>query len=117
MEQINIVLYQTTDGKCPVKDFLDSLNVKMRAKVLRSIVLLQNNAIFLREPFSKSLGDGIFELRIQLANNITRILYFFVVNKKVVLTNGFVKKTQKTPINEIDLAKKYRNDYLKRKDD
>ena len=43
--------------------------------------------------------------------------YSFVVNKKVVLTKGFVKKTQKIPINEIDLAKKYRSDYLKRKDD
>ena len=117
MEKIEVVLYQTDKGKCPMKEFMDSLTIKMRAKVLRSIGLLQNNSFLLREPFSKALGDGIFELRIKLANNITRVLYFFVIDRKVVLTNGFVKKTQKTPQKEIELAKKYRYDYLKRKDD
>ncbi|MBQ5564448.1 MAG: type II toxin-antitoxin system RelE/ParE family toxin, partial [Clostridia bacterium] len=42
------------------------------------------------------------------------VLYFFVIGKKVILTNGFIKKTQKTPKREIDLAKKYRADYLER---
>lgn len=46
--------------------------------------------------------------------DITRILYFFIVGKKVVLTNGFVKKTQKTPKTEKDLAKKYKTDYERR---
>jgi len=52
-------------------------------------------------------------LRAQVGNNISRILYFFVIGKKVVLTNGFIKKTQKTPQKEIELAKKYRKDFLK----
>jgi phage-related protein len=55
--------------------------------------------------------DGIFELRTIQGNNITRILYFFVVGKQIVLTNGFIKKTQKTPKKEIELALKYRDDY------
>lgn len=71
--------------------------------------LLKGNE--LREPYSKSLSDGIFEIRAIQGNNIARVLYFFVVGKKIILTNGFVKKTQKTPDGEIELAKKYRADY------
>lgn len=70
----------------------------------------------LREPYSKPLGDGIFEIRTKQSNNITRVLYFFYVGKHMILTNGFIKKTQKTPSDEITLAKKYRADYLERKE-
>ena len=70
----------------------------------------------MREPYSKFLSDGIYELRAVQGNNITRVLYFFVVGQKIILTNGFVKKTQKTPESEIDLAKKYRKDYESRKE-
>ena len=65
----------------------------------------------LREPYSKAMGDGLFELRVKFASDITRIFYFFVVNNKIVLTNGFVKKTMRTPKAELDLARKYKADY------
>lgn len=55
--------------------------------------------------------DGIFELRTKQGSNITRVLYFFFIGKKVILTNGFVKKSQKTPKAEKELAKKYKADY------
>jgi len=45
-----------------------------------------------------------------------RVLYFFVIGKKAVLTNGFIKKTQETPPGEIDRAKIYRNEYLNREE-
>jgi phage-related protein len=57
-----------------------------------------------------------FELRAKQSSNITRILYFFVVGHQIILTNGFVKKTQKTPPEEIALAQKYRADYFYRKE-
>lgn len=66
----------------------------------------------LREPYSKFLNDGIFEIRVKQGNNITRILYFFYVNNKIILTNGFIKETQKTPKIEIETAKNYRKEYL-----
>ena len=50
----------------------------------------------------------------KLEVNISRVMYFFYVGKKIVMTNGFVKKTQKTPKSEINLAKKYRDDYIER---
>lgn len=64
--------------------------------------------------YSRFVSDGIFELRAQTKTDITRILYFFDINRQIVLTNGFVKKTQKTPTSELETAKRYRDDYLSR---
>ena len=69
-----IILYDTEDGKCPVREFLDSLEPKLLAKTLRTTD-------------------------------------FFVIGKKAILTNGFVKKSQKTPKSEKELAQKYKADY------
>jgi phage-related protein len=109
-----IIFYNSEDGKCPVQDFLDSLNPKLLAKTLRTIDLLEHNGLQLREPYSKMLEDGIFELRTKQSSDITRVLYFFFVGGKIVLTNGFVKKSQKTPKAEKELAKKYKADYERR---
>lgn len=62
------------------------------------------------------MEDGIFELRCKLGSNITRALYFFYVGKRIVVTNGFVKKTQKTPPGEIKLAKDRRKDWIERQE-
>lgn len=70
--------------------------------------------IFLRLPLSESLDDGIFELRAKVWTNISRVMYFFVVGDRAVLTHGFIKKTQKTPPQEIERAKKIRDDYIER---
>lgn len=109
-----IIFYDTFDGRCPVQEFLDSLEPKLLAKTLRTIDLLEKNGPFLREPFSKALNDGIFELRTKQGSDITRILYFFIVGHRIILTNGFVKKTQKTPLSELELARKYKTDYERR---
>ena len=114
MPAIKVILYKLQNGTMPVQDFLQSLDAKMRAKMARAIDRLKLNGNELREPYSKPLGDGIFELRAQVATNISRVLYFFVVDNKAVLTHGFVKKTQQTPKAEIDRAKRYREEYLRR---
>lgn len=111
---MEIEFYDTADGKCPVEDFLQSLEPKMQVKMLRTIDLLEANGTELRMPYSRSLRNGIFELRAKQGSNITRILYFFFIGNKAVLTNGFTKKTQETPLSEITLAVKYRKDYERR---
>ena len=98
-----------------LKIILLSLDKKMRAKMTDMISILQDNGYELRMPYSKHLSNGIFELRAKFGSNISRVLYFFYVDQHIVLTNGFVKKTRKTPIKEIEQAKKYRADYLLRK--
>ena len=88
----------------------------MRAKMADTISILQDNGYELRKPYSKHLSEGIFELRAKVGSDITRVLYFFYVERHIILTNGFIKKTQKTPPKEIERAKKYRADYLRRKE-
>lgn len=109
-----IIFYDTEDGKCPVKEYLDSLEPKLLAKTFRTIDLLENNGIMLRAPYSEYLGDGLFELRTKQSSDITRIIYFFFVGNKAILTNGFTKKTRKTPKMELELAHRYKKDYEKR---
>ena len=116
MRGYDVDFFIRENGDCPVKEFLLSLDKKMRAKLLVELDLLEENGPQLREPYSKHLEDGIFELRAKQGSDITRVLYFFFVGKKIVLTNGFTKKTQKTPRAEIATAKKYRAEYIERKE-
>ncbi|MBR0095678.1 MAG: type II toxin-antitoxin system RelE/ParE family toxin [Synergistaceae bacterium] len=114
MPDFEVIYYNKKNGDSPAKDFLDSLDEKMAAKMLRAINRLEEAGASLREPYSKPLGDGIFELRTQFSTDIARVLYFFIINNRAVLTHGFIKKTQKTPPQEIEKAKRYRKDYLQR---
>lgn len=112
----DIIYYEKFNKEKPVEEFLLSLDIKMRVKVLRNIQHLKFNGYKLREPLSSPLRGGIFELRTQTGGNITRILYFFYDGNKIVLTHGFVKKTRKTPPSEIDRALRYKKEYLERKE-
>lgn len=109
---MKVVFYKNKKGEEPARDFLDSLDKKMRAKMTRTIQLLETNGNKLREPYAKSLRDGIFELRAKEGSDITRVLYFYVIGDKAVLTHGFIKKTDKTPPSEIERAIQYRDDFL-----
>ena len=68
----NVVFYETEKGKKPVEEFLNSLDIKMRAKMVSMMKLLEEKGNLLREPYSKPIDDGIFELRAVQENNITR---------------------------------------------
>ena len=114
MLRFEVEYFEKEDGTYPAEEFILSQDVKMRAKLFRLLELLEEKGNTLREPYSKSLDDGIFEIRAKQGSNITRVLYFFYIGNKIILTNGFIKKSQKTPPSEIDLAKKYRAEYEKR---
>ena len=111
-DNFEIIFFEINKGECPVQDFLDSLDDKMAAKVYGLMDVLAEYGNELREPYSKHLDDGIFELRAKVGSDITRTLYFFYVGKRIIMTNGFVKKTQKTPTSVIAIAKKYRKMFL-----
>ncbi|MCL2062238.1 MAG: type II toxin-antitoxin system RelE/ParE family toxin [Firmicutes bacterium] len=109
-----VEFYKKENGEVPVKEFLDTISDDLRRKTLREISLLQEFGNKLREPYSKHLENGIFELRIKFASNISRVLYFFCIDNVIILTNGFIKKTQKTPPQEIEKAVNYKKDYERR---
>lgn len=114
MPNYSLDFYELPDGSRPAEEFLFSLDEKMLAKSLRDLDMLEHNGPALREPQSKQLEANLFELRTKVGSNISRVLYFFVVGKKIILTNGFMKKQQKTPAAEIQRARRYRDDYLRR---
>ncbi len=114
MADFEVIFYEKENGDCPVEEFINSLDVKMRAKMIGLLELLEEKGNQLREPYSKPIDDGIFEIRCKVGNNITRVLYFFYYEGKIILTNGFIKKTQKTPPEEIKLAKERRADFKER---
>ena len=106
--------YEKEDGTFPVEQFIISLENKMQAKVFMLLNLLEEFGNQLSEPHSKYLEEGIYELRIKQSSSTTRVLYFFFTGKRIILTNGFVKKTQKTPRNEIELAKRRKQLFYER---
>ena len=114
MDKFTVEFYEKENGDIPAEEFLDGLNIRMKTKLVGLIKILQEKGNLLREPYSKPLGDGIFELRCKVGNDISRVLYFFYYNGKIIMTNGFVKKTRKTTRAVIDRAKAYRDDYLER---
>ena len=114
MTKFEVIFYEKENGDCPVEDFLLSLDMKMKAKMVGLLELLEEYGNQLREPYSKHLDDCIFEIRCKVGSNITRVLYFFYYEGKIILTNGFVKKTQKTPPEQIKTAKEFRADYKER---
>lgn len=116
MPRFEVDFYEKENGEQPAKEFMLSLDKKLRAKLADTIMILQDNGYELREPYSKHISEGIFELRAKQDSDITRVMYFFYVDRHIILTNGFIKKTQKTPQSEIEKAKRYRSDYLKRKE-
>lgn len=99
-------------------EFMERLNAKEREKVDYGLVLLKTQDR-LPSKFVKHIRNGLYELRTEYDGNIYRVFFVFDEDKIVVLFNGFQKKTQKTPLSEINKALKIKEDYYeyKRKHD
>ena len=111
-----VTFYKTGDGKCPIQDFLDSLPGKVAQKVTWVLKLIEDMDVVPATYFKKLTGtEDIWECRIVFGSNAYRIFCFFAGNSVVVLTHGFVKKSQKTPKAEIEKAQYYRRDFLERR--
>jgi len=110
--------YKKENGQIPVLDFLLTLNPKLRAKTFSEIELLEKHGYMLREPYTKSIKGntykGLYELRVKFSTDITRIFYFAFRNNKFILLNGFSKKSDKTPVSELERAMRYKKDYERR---
>ena len=112
----DVKFYKTTDGYCPVLDFIDSLSGKAARKVTWTLSLLEELESLPSTYFKKLVNtDGIWEVRVSSGSDIYRIFCFFAGNSVVILTHGLVKKTQKTPPGEIERAEAYKREYLSRR--
>lgn len=111
-----IEFYRLPNGQSPIETFLDSLTGKQAQKVLWVLQLVEEMETTPRQYFKKLVdSEGTWEVRIQFGNDIFRLLGFFDGGTLLILTNGFAKKTQKTPAQEIALAIRRKNDYLARR--
>ncbi len=111
-----IIFYRTIKNRCPVEDFLNTLTDKQATKVTWVLRLIRDLDPVPSRYFKKLVNtDDIWEVRVQIGGDIFRFLGFNDGKKFIVLTNGFHKKTQKTPPQEIALAEERKKDYLKRR--
>lgn len=100
--------YQDDSKRKPVEEFLLSLgkkNLKLQAKVFEGIKKLRNS-IYHGEPLSKHIESGLWELRVKSGNDILRVFYTFRKGRLIILLHIFIKKKQKTPIGELEIARK-----------
>jgi phage-related protein len=88
-----------------VRDEIEALPPDMRARFRRIVELIQNHGLErVREPFVKHLDGPLWEMRIKGKDGISRAIYVTARGQRVVVVRVFIKKTQKTPQREIDLA-------------
>ncbi len=95
-------------------EFLDGLTPKEREKVDYGLVLLKTQDR-LPSKFVKHIRDGLYELRTEYNSNIYRVFFIFDEDSIVVLFNGFQKKTQRIPANEISKALRIKDEYYEYK--
>ena len=110
-----VEFYETENGKCPVRDFLDELKTSDPndfAAVLAGLAKLRNRQ-YHREPLSKSLGGGLFELR-HVGKLNSRVLWFFMKNRRMVLLHGIRNKGQAIPSRDLATARERMHDWRKR---
>jgi phage-related protein len=111
-----IEYYQTAAGSVPVAEFVDSLSPQVKAKFVRSLELLEQYGLLLREPWVKSIPavTKLRELRFTSFGEVYRFFFFPVSGRKLVLLHGFKKKTQETPRRELQTAEARMKDYVQR---
>jgi phage-related protein len=110
--EYKVRFYQDKNDKIPIIIYLEKINKKERAKILKYVEFLKDNQGYLDEPYSKHIKGKIRELRIDFSKNRHRIFYFTFIKKTIILLHIFIKKTQKTPVKEIKKAEKNLNNVI-----
>jgi phage-related protein len=103
--EFTIEFYETTDGTAPVREFLDDLKASDPndfAAVLAGLAKLRNRQ-YHREPLCKALGGGLFELR-HVGKLNTRILWFYMPRRRIILVHGIRNKGQAIPKHSLQTA-------------
>ena len=113
MAQVTCFYYFTDANRSPVKEFIDSLDFRTQRKFFFSKGLLEEFGYKLIFPHARYIGDEIFELRFRGQEGEIRVLYFFFYQDKAIFTNGFIKKSNRTPKNEKLVAIERKAAFLK----
>ncbi len=101
MTKHNIIFYSDK-----VQQEIMSLPKTLAAKYAGLSKLMLEYGSNLGLPYTKSMGDGLFELRLKGQEGIARVFYCTVINKQIIMLHSFIKKTDKIPKKELDIAVK-----------
>ncbi|OWK26836.1 MAG: hypothetical protein US76_03070 [Parcubacteria group bacterium GW2011_GWA2_38_13b] len=113
MSDYRVKFYKNSgNGKELVLEYIENLDCKNKAKVLKYIEFLRGNNGYLEEPYSRHITGKIRELRINFSKNKHRIFYFTFIEKTIILLHSFLKKTKKTSNGEIKKAVNNYNDAI-----
>ncbi len=105
-KRVPAIFFQTEAGGEPVRDWLKSLPSPEDRKRIGEDIKTVEFGWPIGMPVCRPLGDGIYEVRTSLAQNrIARVLFYIDKKGRMVLLHGFIKKTQKTPDEDLDLAR------------
>lgn len=113
--EFSVGFYETASGSCPVREFLEALKASDQddfAAVLAGLAKLRDRK-YHREPLSKALGDGLFELR-HVGKLNTRVLWFFVKHRRIIAVHGIRNKGQAIPARDLAIARDRMRDWQKR---
>ena len=97
--------YLTPGGQDVIEHFIDSLQTSTQTKLGRQLDLLEENGNHLGMPHARHMGGGLLELRVRGSQEV-RVFYTFTSIRQVYLLHGFVKKSQATPTQDINIARR-----------
>ena len=112
--EFSVEFYETSTGRCPVREFLDELKRSDPgdfAAVLAGLSKLRDRR-YHAEPLSKALADGLFELR-HVGKLNTRVLWFFVKGRRIIAVHAIRNKGQAVPAHDLRTARERMADLRK----
>jgi len=109
-----IEFYEMESGRKPVEEYVEALSDEVKEKVVEAVEHLGDHGLDLGLPLVRPVEGKLYELRVQVKKNRTRILYAAVKGQRFLFLHGFTKKTPRTPREDIDLAKRRFADWRKK---
>jgi phage-related protein len=113
--EFSVEFYETDAGRCPVREFVDELKTSDPGDfvtVLAGFAKLRDRQ-YHREPLTKALGGGLYELR-HVGKLNTRVLWFFMRGRRIIAVHGIRNKGQAITTRDLETGRQRMNDWLKR---
>ncbi|MGT2745552.1 addiction module toxin RelE [Streptococcus penaeicida] len=119
MKKPKFEFYTRPNGNNEFLIFYKKLPKKDQAKLFATIDMIQEKGLLIAKEMEwiKKIDNEIYEIRSKVSSNIQRALYFHVKDDRFIITHGFTKKTQKTPLKEIAKAKSIKREFEEENND
>jgi len=112
--EYTVKFYEDKKKRKPVEEFLLGLSVKARAKVTKSLEILQSQGVLTPYPHVSHVKDKLFELRVKQSKNQYRVIYFINTGRSIILLHGFVKTSRQIEASDIEISEKRYQDFIER---